>query len=57
MAVILAATTAMQESAHAEIALFKTASNPWLQGINLSGLIEGGIMANPARPDNGINFG
>ncbi|WP_264784345.1 porin, partial [Asaia siamensis] len=47
----------MQESAHAEIALFKTASNPWLQGINLSGLIEGGIMANPARPDNGINFG
>ncbi|WP_148300996.1 outer membrane beta-barrel protein, partial [Asaia platycodi] len=47
----------MQEPARAEIALFKTASNPWLQGVNLSGLIEGGIMANPARPDNGINFG
>nr|WP_240775411.1 MULTISPECIES: outer membrane beta-barrel protein [Neokomagataea] len=45
------------QSAHAQIAVFKDSSNSWLQGITLQGEAEGGIMANPARPDNGINFG
>ncbi|WP_025886412.1 outer membrane beta-barrel protein [Asaia prunellae] len=56
-ALTLFSTTTLVDKAHADIPLFKTASNPWLQGVNLSGLIEGGITANPARPDNGINFG
>ncbi|MDR6183900.1 outer membrane beta-barrel protein [Asaia bogorensis] len=56
-ALISGALTALPGTALADIPLFKTATNPWLQGVNLSGLIEGGIMANPARPDNGINFG
>lgn len=43
--------------AKAQIALFKDSSNTWLQGITLQGEVEGGIMANHARPDNGINFG
>ncbi|MBR0560397.1 outer membrane beta-barrel protein [Neokomagataea anthophila] len=43
--------------AKAQIALFKDSSNTWLQGITVQGEAEGGIMANPARPDNGINFG
>ncbi|WP_336985098.1 outer membrane beta-barrel protein, partial [Asaia sp. HN128] len=47
----------MQETAHAQIAVFKSAESPWLKDIVLTGLIEGGITANPARPDNGINFG
>jgi len=56
-ALTLLATTAMQETAHAQIAVFKSAESPWLKDIVLTGLIEGGITANPARPDNGINFG
>lgn len=29
----------------------------WLSDISISGLIDGGIMANPARPQPGYNFG
>ncbi|MFC0502159.1 porin, partial [Asaia krungthepensis] len=46
-ALSLLATTAMQKSAHAQIAVFKSAQSPWLQDIVLTGLIEGGITANP----------
>ncbi|WP_408736887.1 outer membrane beta-barrel protein [Acetobacter conturbans] len=49
-------------NAHAAINLF--AAQPgasefeqWWRSITLAGRIDGGIMANPARPDNGINFG
>ncbi|GBR00156.1 hypothetical protein AA102526_2060 [Asaia lannensis NBRC 102526] len=51
------ATAAMQNEAHAQIAIFKSAQSPWLQDIALTGLLEGGITANPARPDNGVDFG
>lgn len=43
--------------AHADQHLFATSSNPWLRDITLSGLLEGGITANPARPHDGINVG
>lgn len=48
--------------AHAAINLFApapgaSAFEQWWRGITLAGHIEGGISANPARPDNGINFG
>ncbi|MBB2177552.1 outer membrane beta-barrel protein [Gluconacetobacter johannae] len=45
----------------AQVAVFgksdKSGMGEWLSGVTLVGQIEGGIMANPARPDNGINFG
>lgn len=56
-ALTLIASAAMQNSAHAQISVFKSASSPWLQDIVLTGLLEGGITANPARPDNGVDFG
>ncbi|GAJ29452.1 outer membrane beta-barrel protein [Acidomonas methanolica] len=44
--------------AQAQISLFSDKHyGEWLQGVTLQGQIEGGIMANPARPDNGMNFG
>ncbi|WP_323989697.1 outer membrane beta-barrel protein [Nguyenibacter sp. L1] len=53
---------ALSGQARAQVTLFP---NPhpasefqtWLQGVTLTGQIDGGIDANPARPDNGINFG
>lgn len=56
-ALSLLATTMMLKPAQAQIAVFKSTESPWLQDIALTGLIEGGITANLARPDNGINFG
>ncbi|MBB2179289.1 outer membrane beta-barrel protein [Gluconacetobacter tumulicola] len=49
-------------AAQAQVAVFSNPSNKsgfsqWLNDVTLVGQIEGGIMANPARPDNGINFG
>ncbi|GBR07373.1 hypothetical protein AOE01nite_31870 [Acetobacter oeni] len=32
-------------------------THDWLDDITIAGQIEGGINANPARPDNGVNFG
>lgn len=47
----------LHDTAYAQLSIFKSASSPWLRDITLSGLLEGGITANPARPDNGIDFG
>ncbi|CAP54648.1 conserved hypothetical protein [Gluconacetobacter diazotrophicus PA1 5] len=49
-------------AARAQVTIFQKSGpssdfDAWLQGITLTGQIEGGIDANPARPDNGINFG
>lgn len=49
--------------AHAEWHPFATSTTKskgfshWLSDITLTGLIEGGIMANPARPADGYNYG
>lgn len=49
--------------AHAQVSIFKSmeksdsAMARWLSGITLTGQVEGGIMANPARPQPGYNFG
>ncbi|QNT77619.1 outer membrane beta-barrel protein [Entomobacter blattae] len=29
----------------------------WVEGITVHGQVEGGIIANPARPEDGLNFG
>ena len=50
-------------TAHAQVSVFKSMEKSdsdmarWLSGITLTGQIEGGIMANPARPQPGYNFG
>ncbi len=44
-------------TAWAEISLFGASSDEWLRGIIFQAQLDGGIMANPARPANGINFG
>ncbi|UYH51085.1 porin [Candidatus Kirkpatrickella diaphorinae] len=41
----------------ADIHVFAHAPNRWLRDVTLQGLMEGGIMANLARPASGINFG
>jgi len=43
--------------AHAQVAIFSKSSSDWLKGVTLTGQIEGGIIANPARPASGYNFG
>lgn len=49
--------------AHAEWHPFATSATKskgfshWLSDITLTGLIDGGIMANPARPADGYNYG
>lgn len=58
----LACVGARAHVAHAEIPLFATQPGAtefeqWWRGITLAGRLDGGISANPARPDNGINFG
>lgn len=46
------------EVAQAQIFPFKDAvSSEWLKDVSVKGLIEGGIMANPARPSDGMNYG
>ncbi|AQS85109.1 MAG: outer membrane beta-barrel protein [Acetobacter aceti] len=55
-------TTGGSVSAYAAIPLFTkstqaTGFEAWWRGITLAGRMDGGISANPARPDNGINFG
>lgn len=47
----------LTESCQADIQVFTHSSNMWLRDITLQGLMEGGIMLNPARPASGINFG
>lgn len=44
-------------NARADQHIFGMSSHPWLRDVTLSGLLEGGITANPARPRDGINFG
>ncbi|AOW49343.1 outer membrane beta-barrel protein [Acetobacter ascendens] len=54
---------ALHKTAHAQVLPFtslKTSSSSldrWLSDITLTGQIEGGIMANPARPNPGYNYG
>ncbi|MCE2565383.1 outer membrane beta-barrel protein [Komagataeibacter sp. FNDCF1] len=48
--------------AHAQVQVFSglkpdSGVTRWLRDITLTGQIEGGIMANPARPQPGYNFG
>lgn len=45
------------QEARADQHLFKNSPSPWLRDVTLSGLLEGGITANPARPHDGVNFG
>ncbi|MFT8718656.1 outer membrane beta-barrel protein [Acetobacter sp.] len=55
-------TASWTDTAQAAVNLFSQKTDAsefeqWWRGITLAGRIDGGIMANPARPDNGINFG
>lgn len=55
-------TASWADTAQAAVNLFSQKTDAsdfeqWWRGITLAGRIDGGIMANPARPDNGINFG
>lgn len=59
---LVAGCLLLPSEGRAQIAVFGSSSGKsglaeWLSGVTLVGQIEGGIMANPARPDNGINFG
>lgn len=49
--------TACAPEARADEHIFATSSNPWLRDVTLSGLLDGGITANPARPHDSINVG
>ncbi|MBV1836150.1 outer membrane beta-barrel protein [Acetobacter estunensis] len=60
--VLAVMATEAATTARAEVSLFEQKTDAsefenWLRGTTLAGHIEGGISANPARPDNGINFG
>ncbi|GBQ24198.1 hypothetical protein AA0472_1344 [Acetobacter estunensis NRIC 0472] len=60
--VLAVMATGAATTARAEVSLFEQKTDAsefenWLRGTTLAGHIEGGISANPARPDNGINFG
>lgn len=54
--------TGVSGKARAQVKVFSglghdTGFTRWLGGVTLTGQIEGGIMANPARPQPGYNFG
>lgn len=61
--VLTTVLTGMSTVAHAQVKIFSgmkkhdTGFAHWLSDITLTGQIEGGIMANPARPQPGYNFG
>lgn len=51
------ASTPAQAQVHLFSSTSKTGFSHWLSDITLTGQIEGGIMANPARPNPGYNYG
>ena len=60
-AVLATAGSLCVSAAHAQVSIFhnegKTDIGSWLNDVTLTGQIEGGISANPARPASGMNYG
>lgn len=58
VAAVLGAALSSVSPARAQIALFNDEKySAWLRGVTLTGQMEAGIMANAARPADGMNFG